>query len=86
MQEGQHAGGLRVRQPWEQNPEAWKYTPEEIADIRKAQRRALFAAQEFTRQCDQMMRGFIPLAQALQRFTDAVVVEELTRGIPGEES
>ena len=86
MQGGRGPGGLRVRQPWEQNPEAWKYTPGEIADMGKVQRRALFAAQEFTRQCDQMMRGFISLAQALQRFNDTVVVAELTRGTPREES
>ena len=62
-----------MRQPWEQNPEAWKHTPEEITDAEEARRRAVFATHGLEREFDRLTASIRATTASLQRFADAAV-------------
>ncbi|KKM65540.1 hypothetical protein LCGC14_1490170 [marine sediment metagenome] len=75
-----------MRQPWEQNSEAWKYTPEEIAQAEEVRRRTEAGAQKLGKAFEKLGAALASATVSLQRFSDVVMVEELTRATLGEES
>ena len=75
-----------MRQPWEQNPEAWKYTPEEIAQAEEVRRRGDVGVRELGKALGRLRATMAAATVSLQRFSDVVMVEKLTRATPGEET